>query len=180
VDGYGRLLQLIGGQLVRHSIDRPVVVTGLPESIFVQETARLLPSDPQSLTELRVWVDSTPLTVELDPLSVVVDPEGLEEGPHTLRFYAESELGDRQDEFPIWIGELPQVSWTEIEALSQEHCIRCHGGATLTDLSTQAGWELRIDAIIDQVSTQGMPLGGPYLSEDEIVSIRGWKQGGFQ
>ena len=49
VDGYGRLLQLRDGELHRHSIDRPVVVTGLPDSLMVQETALLLPSQQRDL-----------------------------------------------------------------------------------------------------------------------------------
>ena len=111
---------------------------------------------------------------------VVVEPDGLDDGFHELRFFSESNLGDHIDEFPFWVGELPEVEWAEIETLSEEHCIACHGGATLTDLTTKEGWEQRIDAIIDQVSTDQMPLGGPYLSDDEITMIRGWKQGGFQ
>jgi hypothetical protein len=50
----------------------------------------------------------------------------------------------------------------------------------LTDLSTKEGWEQRIDLVIEQVSSNKMPLGGPYLSDDEITMIRGWKHGGFQ
>ena len=38
----------------------------------------------------------------------------------------------------------------------------------------------RIDEIISLVSTEQMPLGGPYLSDEEIVLIRAWKHGGFQ
>jgi hypothetical protein len=180
VDAYGRLLQLGDGSLQRHSIDRPIVVTGLSESLMIQETALLLPSDPESVANLRVWLDSIPMDVSSDPWSVVIDPEGLEEGTHKLRFMSESDQGDRQDEYALWVGELPEVFWEDIESLSEEHCIRCHGGATLTDLSTQADWERFIDTIIYQVSINSMPQDGPYLTEEQITMIRGWKQGGFQ
>jgi hypothetical protein len=180
VDGHGRLVQLTEGELVRHSIDRPVVVIGLSESLMIQETAVLLPSDPQSLSNLSVWLDSEPLQVTSEPWSVVVDPTKLTSGAHTLRFFSESDLGDRQDEHPVWVVELPEVSFEEIEAISEAHCIGCHGGATLTDLSTKADWERLIDSIIYQVSINSMPQNGPYLSPEQILMIRGWKHGGFQ
>jgi hypothetical protein len=180
VDDYGRLLQLGEGGLERHSIDRPVVVTGLPNSLMIQETALLLPSDPESVTNLRVWLDAEPVDVSSDPWSVLIDPNGLEEGEHKLRFMCESDEGDSQDEHALWVGELPEVFWEDIESLSVEHCIGCHGGATLTDLSTKADWERLIDPIIYQVSINSMPQNGPYLTEEQIMMIRGWKQGGFQ
>jgi hypothetical protein len=180
VDNHGRLLQVHEGELRRHSIDRPMVVSGLSSSVMVRETVLLLPSDPDSVTELRVWMDSSPLDVMVDPWSVDVDPEEIGDGEHTLRFFMSSELGDQLDTIPVWVGELPEVLWSEIEALSETHCLACHGGATLTDLSTKEGWEQRIDLVIEQVSSNKMPLGGPYLSDDEITMIRGWKHGGFQ
>ena len=180
VDDYGRLLQLGEEGLERHSIDRPVVVTGLPNSLMMQETALLLPSDPATVTNLRVWLNAEPVDVSSDPWSVLIDPDGLEEGAHKLRFMCESDEGDRQDEHALWVGELPEVYWEDIESLSEQHCIGCHGGATLTDLSTKADWERLIDSIIFQVSINSMPQNGPYLTEEQITMIRGWKHGGFQ
>jgi len=180
VDDYGRLLQLGEGQFQRHSIDRPVVVTGLSESLMIRETAQLLPSDPESVSSLKAWLDTEPLEVSSEPWLVVVDPNSLSDGAHKLRFLTESEEGDRQDEYPVWVGELPEVYWEDIESLSQEHCIACHGGATLTDLSTKADWERLIDSIIYQVSMNYMPQNGTYLTEEQITMIRGWKHGGFQ
>ena len=180
VDGYGRLLEMQEGQLMRHSIDRPVVVVGLSESVLVREMAQLLPSDPASISALHVWMNDQPLDVTVSPWTVVVEPEGLTDGVHQLQIYSESDLGDHLSAHSFWVGELPEVEWSEIEDLSNEHCIACHGGATLTDLSTKEGWEQRINSIIDQVSGNLMPLGGPFLSDYEITMIRGWKYGGFQ
>lgn len=180
VDAYGRLLQVREGQLRRHSSDRPVVVAGLSDSVMVAETITLLPSDPQSLDALTVWVDDMPLLVDESPFQVTVDPEILSEGEHALRFFTESSRGDSLTEHGFWVGDLPEVDWSEVESISGEHCIRCHGGETLTDLSTAEGWEHHIETIIDVVTAQEMPLGGPYLSDDEIVTIRAWKHGGFQ
>ena len=180
VDEYGRLLQVREGQLRRHSADRPVVVTGLSANLMVAETVTLLPSDPDTLDTLSVWVGDMPLEVHEEPFQVTVDPEQLAEGAHSLRFFAESAVGDSLTEYPVWVGDLPDVEWSEIEALSQEHCLRCHGGETLTDLTTAEGWEQRIERIIELVTAQDMPLDGEYLSDEEIILIRAWKHGGFQ
>jgi len=180
VDDYGRLLQVLDGEFYRHSIDRPVVVSGLSSSLMVRETIQILPSDPDSVSGMQVWLDARQVEVTSEPWTVEVDPEVLADGEHTLRFFMESDLGDQLDTSPVWVGELPEVVWSEIEALSDTHCLACHGGATLTDLSTKDGWEQRIDLVIEQVSSNKMPLGGPYLSDDEIALIRGWKQGGFE
>ena len=37
-----------------------------------------------------------------------------------------------------------------------------------------------IDRILAEVVSQDMPLGGPYLSDDELDLVRGWQAGGFQ
>ena len=180
VDGYGRLLEVHKGVAKRHSIGRPVVVTGLSESLMVQETALLLPSDPQSLSGLQVWLDTEELEVSTNPWTVTLDPETMTDGVHRLRFFCQSELGDSHDEYSVWVEALPEVSWPQIEEISNAHCVGCHGGTTLTDLSTKDDWERLIDPIIYQVSIQSMPQNGPYLSDDQIALIRGWKQGGFQ
>jgi hypothetical protein len=180
VDDYGRMLQIREGELRRHSAGRPIVVAGLSDSLMVSETVTLLPSDPASLGALRVWVDDRPLALSEDPFRVTLNPEDLAEGEHRLRFFAESSKGDSMTEQSVWVGELSSVEWPSIQALSDQHCARCHGGETLTDLSTADGWERRIDSIIDVVTAQEMPLGGPYLNDEEIIMIRAWKHGGFQ
>jgi len=180
VDDYGRMLQVREGELRRHSAGRPVVVAGLSDSLMVSETVTLLPSDPASLGALRVWVDDRPLALSEDPFRVTLNPEDLAEGEHRLRFFAESSKGDSMTEQSVWVGELAAVEWPSIQALSDQHCARCHGGETLTDLSTADGWERHIDSIIEVVTVQEMPLGGPYLSDEEIIMIRAWKHGGFQ
>ncbi len=180
VDSVGRLLQVHEGTLRRHSVGRPVVAVGLSDSVMVAETVTLLPSDPSSVDDLRVWIGDQELAVSTEPYQVVVDPEALAVGEHQLRFFTESAKGDSLSSETVWVGALNDVEWPEIEAISEQHCIRCHGGETLTDLSSAADWERHSDAIIDVVMMQEMPLGGPYLSEAEIIAIRAWKHGGFQ
>ena len=164
----------------RVSIDRPVVVVSPSDTLTVQQDFRLLPSDPDSLDSLRVWLDSTELTVETNPWTITLDPEDFDVGAHELRFWTESELGDGIDTHPVWFGELPDVEWSDVEVISEDQCLSCHGGATLTTLVDRDDWITHIDTIIHEVSTEGMPLGGPYLSEADITTIRAWKAGGFQ
>ena len=180
VDSYGRLVRQQDGQVYRHSTGRPVVVTGLSDSLMVSETLTLLPSDPESVETLSAWVNDQPLVVSGPPFQITLDPEQLVDGEHALRFFTTSTKGDHMASHPLWVGALPEVEWPEIQAISQAHCDRCHGGDTLTDLTTPLGWEQRVDEIIMLVSTEQMPLGGPFLSDEEIVLIRAWKHGGFQ
>ena len=179
VDPHGRLLQTMDGELWRHSIGRPVVITGLSDSLLVTETISVLPSDPESLTSIRAWVNSTALSIAADQ-TLTLDPDDYEIGEQTLRFFCESELGDTVYEHHFWVGELAEVGWSEVERISQEHCLSCHNGATITNLESKELWIRHIENIIDEVSRESMPLGGPYLSTEEIMTIRGWKQGGFQ
>ena len=180
VDEHGRLVFHDGSGLMRASIDRPVVVVSSSDTLTVQQEFRLLPSDPDSLDSLRVWLDSTELTVETNPWTITLDPEDFDVGAHELRFWTESELGDGIDTHPVWFGELPDVEWSDVEVISEAQCLSCHGGATLTTLVDRDDWITHIDTIIHEVSTEGMPLGGPYLSYADITTIRAWKAGGFQ
>ena len=179
-DAHGRLIQTEAQQLMRHSSNRPVVVVGLPESVTTQHSVQLLPTDPDSIDTLRVWLDSTELPLEPNPWRLTLDPEQVESGEHLLRFWMASELGDAIDTQPLWFGELPDVNWSDVQAISETHCLSCHGGSTLTTLMDKEDWMTQIDSIIHEVSTEGMPLGGPYLSDADITTIRAWKAGGFQ
>ncbi len=181
VDDYGRLLQVREGQLRRHSVGRPVVVIGLSEVVMVSETVTLLPSDPDSLDELRVWLNGVELEVMEEPYRIFVDPDTLSPGEYSLRFFTQSADGDSVTERPVLIWDPVPVAWPEVEAIAQEHCFSCHDGGTYTELSTAADWEQRIDRIIELVTSRDMPPEETaYLSDEEIIKIRGWKYGGFQ
>jgi len=84
-------------------------------------------------------------------------------------------------EVPFVIGDLPDVKWEgDLEYLAQQHCVQCHGEGSFMPLHSAGQWEQEIDLIISEVVSFEMPKGGPYLSDDEIQQIRGWKNGGFQ
>ncbi|MGC6507128.1 MAG: hypothetical protein ACON4U_01885 [Myxococcota bacterium] len=180
VDPQGRLIYPDGDSLMRTSLGRPVVVVSPSDTLTVQEVFYLLPSDPDTLDSLRVWLDTAELPVETNPWRITLDPEEFDVGAHELRFWTESDLGDGVDTHPIWFGELPDVQWSDVEQISEVHCLSCHGGATLTTLVDKSDWMRHIDTIIHEVSTEGMPLGGPFLNDSDITTIRAWKAGGFQ
>lgn len=179
VDALGRLLQLHDGALVRHALGRPVAVVGLPPSLQTRADVQLLPTDPASLTTMTVWVDDQRLVLKTDPHRVTLDPEGLMGPDHTLRFVTTSPLGDHISTQALWVGDLPDVTWDDVATIHTAHCAACHGGDTATRLDSADAWRAHIDPIIALVSTGEMPLGGPSLSEDNIVAIRAWKHGGF-
>jgi hypothetical protein len=179
-DSLGRLLQLSDDGLLRHSVGRPVAVVGLPESLDVPQLVQLLPSDPTSLSGLSAWVDQRSVTVESSPYRLTLDPELITEGAHELRFLSESEQGDHVATWPLWVGSLPETSWEDVQQISEASCLSCHGGDTVTRLETADDWRARIDTIIALVVAGEMPLGGPPLSDEDIVRIRAWKHGGFE
>ena len=63
--------------------------------------------------------------------------------------------------------------------IMEQHCSRCHGEGAGIPLNTADLWRINIDRILAEVVSQDMPLGGPYLSDDELALIRGWQAGGF-
>ncbi|MEC7947527.1 MAG: cytochrome c [Myxococcota bacterium] len=178
-DAEGRLLEATDGQLLRHSVGRPVVIPALPVPLEVTEEVLLLPSDPASVTALSVHVGDTPVEVLGDPWRARLDPERLEAGDGVLRIFMESELGDQLDQHNLWVGSLPDVTWADVEEINQASCLSCHGGDTATRLVTSDDWRIRIDAILEYVNSGEMPLGDDRLSDPDIVTIRAWKHGGF-
>ena len=180
IDPLGRLLQATDAGLLRHSVGRPVAVVGLPDSLEVRQDVLLLPSDPDSLTGLSAWVDAQAIEVQTHPYGLSLDPDSLTGGAHELRFLTESEQGDHIATWPLWVGSLPETQWADIAEISEAHCLSCHAGDTVTRLETADDWRVHIDDIIALVSSGEMPLGGPPLSDDDIVRIRAWKHGGFE
>jgi len=180
VDDLGRVLQLSGDTLVRHAVGRPVAVVGLPDVLEVRLDVQLLPTDPDSLTGLSAWVNDQSLPVDPVTSQATLDPDLLPEGEGELRIFTESPLGDHLDVHPIFVGGLPDVTWEQVDVINQASCVACHGGDTATRLETADDWRIHIHTILELVNSGEMPLGGPPLSEDDIVTIRAWQHGGFQ
>lgn len=183
VDPLGRLLVLGSDGLTRVSTRRAVAVSGLlPHSqLDTAATLAFAPTGADSLISLDVWVGTEQLTLDPDLGTTELDPVALPPGDHILRMAAVGPEGTTVTDLPFRTGELPDASWDDdIEPIMQEHCSRCHGDAAAIPLHTADLWRLNIDRILSEVVSQDMPLGGPYLSDDELELVRGWQAGGFQ
>lgn len=182
VDSLGRMLVKAEQRLLRVAIDRPVAVVGMMpgESLSILKELQFLPTNSSTLTALSVWVGNQQLELDEDPLRAIINPDDYPVGEHQLRIFSQGDEGTTARFFPFITGDLPTVLWEELELMLVEKCLSCHSADALLPLHTKELWQHNIDSILSEVSTQSMPLGGPYLTEEEIISIRGWKYGGFQ
>jgi len=183
VDAVGRLLVLGESALLRVAARRVVAVTGLRDGMLLDDTVEiaLAATQPDSLEAMVAWVDDTPVSIDPEFGTAVLDPVRLAPGDHVLRVAASGPEGTTLTEIPFLTGELPDASWEDdIEGIAVEHCSRCHGEGAALPLHTADAWRLSIDRILTEVVIQDMPLGGPYLDADELDRIRGWQAGGFQ
>ena len=182
VDALGRLITVQDGNLLRYSLGQPVGVVGLlpHEDLTVATEVFFLPTLPESITELSVWVGTEELDVNAESNSTVLNPDNFEQSTHTIRMIAETEEDISITEFPFVVATLEETKWSDVEPIYVENCSSCHSEGALIPLYTVDLWRQNIDLIIDEVSAQTMPLGTAPLSEEDMLKIRGWKQGGFQ
>lgn len=182
VDSLGRLLQQTEEGVQRVSIDRPVSVVNMMygEVLEIQKEIQFLPTDTATLEHFSVWVDDVQLLVDEEPYRTELDPEDYLAGTHELRLIAQGPEGTTVSMFPFITDVLPSSTWSDVEPILLANCIFCHQSDALNPLDTREQWEIYIDEIITEVSAGTMPLGGTPLSNENIVTIRGWKQGGFQ
>ena len=149
--------------------------------ISVLQSYKMLPSHPSDITEIAAFIDGQALPFSQVLWSVTVDPEQFPEGVQDMRILLHTEEESFLEILSFVNKELPAVSWEDdVAPLNQAKCIECHGGSTQTVLVEKENWKNKINEIIDEVSLGVMPLGGSPLSEEEITTIRAWKQGGFQ
>jgi len=183
VDPLGRLLILGPDGLHRVAAERSVAVGGLlPDTVLeTPVTLFFAPTGADSLLSVEAWVGTEALAIDEDRWSTTLDPVSLPPGAHTLRLAAVGPEGTTITELPFHTGALPDATWEDdIEPIMQEHCSRCHSDGAAIPLHTADLWRRNIDRILDEVVAQDMPLGGPYLSDEELARVRGWVAGGFQ
>lgn len=79
------------------------------------------------------------------------------------------------------INIIPPTTWGEnIEPIYLSSCQSCHDGrGGARDLSTPASWASSIEEIIFVTEQQSMPIGLPPLNENEVGSLRQWRNDGF-
>lgn len=183
VDPLGRLLVLSSDGLQRVAVHRSVGVSGILPDAQLDEAVTLgfAPTGADSVSSLEVWVGTEALALDPSVGTAELDPVALAPGNHTLRMAVAGPEGTTITDLPFTTGELPDAEWeTDIEPILQEHCSRCHSETAAIPLHTADLWRLNIDRILTEVVSRDMPLGGPYLSDDELDLIRGWQAGGFQ
>ena len=182
VDELGRLLVQTTMGLTRVSTQRSVAVVGMLNGadLTIQKEIQFIPTSSDTLEYLSVWIGEEELSLELESYRTTINPENLHIGEHELRIVAQGSEGTTVGVFPFTSGGLPESSWEDVEVILDGKCITCHHETALIPLHTKELWTTRIDDIIREVSDQSMPLGGPSLSIEDIITIRGWKQGGFR
>ena len=147
VDDYGRLHIATSDGIQRASIEQTIAVAGLSQSATLDGTHTLtfLPMMPENLTSLHAWIDQNPLSIE-DNQSAV-DPNDYAAGEHVLRVLAMRESDFSITEIDFIIGALPDVKWdSEIQNLSEQYCLDCHGEGSLQELHTAQQYTSRYPA----------------------------------
>jgi hypothetical protein len=183
VDPLGRLLILGDDGLQRVAARRVVAVAGLQPDAPLEEavTVSFAPTAPDSVEHLDAWIGTRQLSLDPETLTATIDPTMLAPGSQTLRVAATGPEGTTLTDLSFRIGELPDATWeSDIAPIMEQHCSRCHGSGAGIPLHTADAWRLNIDRILSEIVANEMPLGGPYLSNEELSLIRGWQAGDFQ
>ena len=183
VDPLGRLLILGDDGLQRVAARRVVAVAGLQPDAPLEAavTVSFAPTDPDSVEHLDAWIGTRQLSLDPETLTATIDPTMLAPGSQTLRVAATGPEGTTLTDLSFRIGELPDATWeSDIAPIMEQHCSRCHGSGASIPLHTADAWRLNIDRVLSEIVANEMPLGGPYLSNEELSLIRGWQAGDFQ
>ena len=184
-DDEGRLILAWpgGAQLVRPG--RVVSAEGLEGPFRGAEggIVRLLPDEPEEVTELSVTLgEAPPELLEGPPWSFQVRASEMNRGgERALRVTVQYRDGEELSRSWVVFLEEP-ISWErDIEPIFVEECARCHdnrAGATRV-LETPEQWEADFDEILRQIRAGAMPIGAPPLSAAELELVERWRADGF-
>ena len=187
VDPSGRLLVKTQASVERVSPHGTAVIAGLRPGQELRDAraVHVFPAHPDD--SLRVWLDQEQVMLEDD--QVFIDPTTLSTGEHALRVVWDDGDRARITQTPFINGELPDATWDDdIVPIFQAHCESCHVLQPSNDLKldTPDKWKKLIDVIIEQVSEQAPgqaprmpPAPSAPLTTEQVLKIRGWKNGGF-
>jgi len=179
---------IVGDHLNRYAVTpgRYLSLEGLEDGSLLTSTVSVdvKVSEPQTVNEIRVFLDGQALSPALSPSNFSISPAGLSDGSHELRVNV-SYLDGAPDSllvirFSVYM-ETPPTWVDDIFPIFQNDCEVCHGlRGSARLLSTPDLWRSDIDKILDVVRKGTMPLPpSPPLSEGAITQIEGWKAAGY-
>lgn len=169
---------------------RRIRVTGLAAGSSIRAATRVgIVADAREMATLSARVGTTSLVVASDANGdyVTLDPTDLGIGANTLEVEASYADGSLPATAQLAFVIDRDPTWTlDVREVYDDHCAVCHSVAgRVFTLETRESWEgcfdmcLSGDGILNAVRNQRMPLGGPYLSEDEIRMLEAWQAAGF-
>ena len=182
-DGLGRLVVRDADGLHRLAMDRPMWMLGPePGATLADVTAiQLVITAPETLDDLTVELVEANQSLPVDEsFTVALDPANLPGGVHTLRATATYNTLEVMVEREYLLLSPGSVTWADhVQPIHEASCAICHTSSAETLLTNRDDWQANIDAIIANVDSEAMPLGGPPLSSAERGLIRAWRDGQF-
>lgn len=186
-DAHGRVLLATEAGLERQVAGRPVIFVGLENggTLTAPIVLSVLPTLPESITELKLFLDKSPLTFDLTAPQVALDPLALAEGLHILEavvYYPDMPEG-ATTELEFVVGTFIPPGWEEdIRPIYDTSCAKCHGpDSSAYQLNSAQAWRDKFDTILSYVSSQYMPLPPTQpLTDEQIYLLKAWELGGFE
>lgn len=190
LDTLGRLVTRTEAGVERYSLDRPVLLLGLPDANLVAPTEILIApavrATSPTLSVTATGLDGVPVTVPVEEGSFVLDPELLGDGLWSIEVTADYGDGTATLTVDVTLGADFIPTWTDhIEPLYASQCTPCHeGGQGVVALDTEASWIQFLDVgtsptsagILDRVAIDNMPSDARIVSPIEKALLRRWAE----
>ncbi len=177
-DGIGRLLFADATGVSRASDGRRIELVGVDagQSLVEPTTLHVYTSDPQHLSTLTVTLDGVSQVVTEGAFTVdPTDPDAVA-GLHTVEATAAFASGDPVTaSVGFTLGNWTPPDWdTDIQPIYADHCAICHGGATETQLGTEADWLERMSCLLEMIDAGAMPPNGDDVAPTEFATLQTW------
>ena len=190
VDGFGRLVTLQAGSVVRYGLTRPLLLLGLPDdNIVAPVTVHIAPSARELQPALSVeatGVDGVPRPLVVTDGAFVLDPAALGDGLWSLSVRADygSEVSSLSATVTLGAAFVP--TWPEhIRPIYESSCRPCHEpGAAIVALDTEAAWSALLDegtapnspGILARVRSDNMPSDQRVVSPTDKALLELWAE----